>query len=190
MNYELEEYLKELKKRLRSLPCKERDEIIKYYEEYLSEADETETEALGSPEALSEKLLADNNICKKSKRYSASRIIFLIITFPIWLPLLAAWYVILISAVICIAAVELAFAACVPSSLFSLVCLAIKYSYLPWTLIYAGIAFFAAGAAILCFKPFFFAIKAVIRFGISTTAALLNAVGIRNNINRAGKEDA
>lgn len=59
------EYLRELKDRLSHLPREEREEALKYYEEYFEEAGDKTVEEiideLGTPEEVAEKILADFN---------------------------------------------------------------------------------------------------------------------------------
>ena len=98
-------FLKQLNKVFRSLPRKEREDRLRFYSEMIDDRMEeglTEKEAvaaIGSVEELSA------NLPRKKKGWSIWVIILLLLGAPLWIPLLAAAFAVVLAIVIALLAV-------------------------------------------------------------------------------------
>ncbi len=106
-------FLKELRRRLRTLPKEERERTVSYFEELIDDAvEEGKTEEaavadLGNPAEIAADILGEANIPKK-KKLSAGTIVLLVVGSPIWLSLLVAAVCIVFSVVIALYSIVLA----------------------------------------------------------------------------------
>lgn len=207
-----EQYLTKLERALHAMPYTERSEIMRYYEEYFLEATDEELEKLGTPDALAARILAENNedtsaenigtvventgsaventgaaVENRNEMPAAVKIILLVLTSPVWLMLLLAWYIVLLSAVVSLASIEIMLAVVFPMSITAAVMSMVCYSYLPYMLIYLGEALIGGGAALLLYRPFFTACKAILRFLVFTTKRLWRITGL-GGAHKSGKE--
>lgn len=123
-----EEYLAALRRALSQMPQEEKEKQLAYYDELICDMCEdgmSETEAtakLGDPKAVAEELLAALPLgtLVKSRIRSADRpsgltIALLVLGFPLWFPLLAAAFAVVLSLVITVWALAISFAAVVVS---------------------------------------------------------------------------
>lgn len=122
-------YCARLEQALSSMPPAERQEIIRYYLEFLEDASEDERSALGTPEELAQRILRENGIFppdtaaappKKNSNRIAKWII-LACTCYIWIPLLTTWYSLLLTALIVLAVIPIALCAALLGGLFTFV---------------------------------------------------------------------
>lgn len=173
-----QEYCAQLERALSPMPPEERQETIRYYLEFLEEASDEERAKLGTPETLAARILQENGISPQpqpqmppqKKSGNAGKIIALAATFYIWLPLLLAWYIILLSAIIFIACIPISFAAILLSGILCFV-LVIFYD-IPTALLLLGMGVFSAGVLILLWKPLSIAACAIVKFAVFTTKKL------------------
>ena len=110
-----QEYCAALEQALSPMPPEERQETIRYYLEFLEDANESERAALGTPTELAQRILRENGLSaaapfpgnppKRKKRTAI--FVALACTFYLWLPLLLTWYILLLTALICIAVIPL-----------------------------------------------------------------------------------
>ncbi|MCC8042847.1 MAG: DUF1700 domain-containing protein [Oscillospiraceae bacterium] len=170
-----QEYCTALDKLLKKLPSEERQETVRYYTEYLEDASEEEKAALGTPGELAEKILRENGIEPKVKNTNNGKrktviITILVCTFYIWIPLLLAYYIILLCTLICVAIIPilLAFAFCL-----ALVTAPFCFTqFLPRGLLILGGGFVSIGIGLLLLKPFWIACRSIVKFGIFTAKKL------------------
>lgn len=98
-----EEFMKELAYLLRDIPANEREDALAYYENYFDEAGaENEykvIQELGSPAAVAEKILADTqqNAANEKKQGMSKETkiliaIIIILTFPLWIGVVAGLF--------------------------------------------------------------------------------------------------
>ncbi len=177
-----EAYCARLETALYPMPPEERQETIRYYLEFLEEASEEERLALGTPEALAARVLQDSGISataptaaqtvSQPKSHRTAHLVLSICTFPIWLPLWISWYAMLFSGLICLACIPIAFAASLLGMLFYGVL--ILFHDIPLALLGIGVGLICGGIAILLWKPFWIACRAVITFTIYTTKQFLH----------------
>lgn len=175
-----QEYCAQLERALSPMPPEERQETIRYYLEFLEEASDEERAKLGTPEELAQRILQENGISPQpqpqpqmppqKKSGNAGKIIALAATFYIWLPLLLAWYIILLSVIIVIACIPISFAATLLGGILYFV-LMLFYD-IPTALLLLGMGVFSAGVLILLWKPLFIAICAIAKFTVFTTKKL------------------
>lgn len=122
------DYLDRLRASLALMPAEEREAQLAYYEELfddmledgMSEAEVSER--LGAPEAVAQELLAEiplgtlvKNRVKAEGRPSAMTIILLVLGAPLWLPLLLAFFAVLLSVLITFWAVGLSLGVVLPA---------------------------------------------------------------------------
>lgn len=175
-----QEYCAQLERALSLMPPEERQETVRYYQEFLEEASDEERAELGTPEQLAARILQENGIFSQNqtppqkKSGNAGKIIALAATFYIWLPLLLCWYILLVCALIVLACIPISFAAVLVSGIISFAMVMI-YD-IPTALLMLGTALFSGGILILLWKPFSIAACAIVKFTIFTTKKLWYAV--------------
>lgn len=172
-----EAFCARLETALSRMAPEERQEIIRYYSEFLEEASEEERIALGTPEELATRVLQENGIptaaptttepIPQPKDHHTSHLVISICTFPIWLPLWASWYVILLSALICLACIPISFGASLLGMLFYGIL--ILFQDVPIALFGIGVGLICGGITILLWKPIWIACRSVVKFAIYTT---------------------
>ena len=158
----IEEYINQLRTYLYGMPENDMNEALEYYTEYLSEvSDENldeEIKKLGNPEFLAKQLKSEvpnntqMNFSDKNKNSnSALKITVLILTSPIWLSLLAAYFSIYVTIICVIFSVYIAFPA---MALTFLICAfgTAKYSVYD-VIFFAGGFLITLGASLMLFKP-------------------------------------
>ena len=126
-----EAFLAALRERLSGFPRNDMEERILFYEEMIDERiedgmpEEEAVAAVGSLDEISEQIMSEIPLSKlvmskvkPKRRLHAWEIILLILGFPVWFPLLLAFFIILLSlyivvwsGVFCVYAVNLSFAA-------------------------------------------------------------------------------
>ena len=155
-----EEYINQLRTYLSGMPENDMNEALEYYTEYLSEVpDENldeEIKKLGNPEFLAKQLESEvqnntqMNFSDKNSN-SALKITVLILTSPIWLSLLAAYFSIYVTIICVIFSVYIAFPA---MSLTFLICAFGTAKYSVYNVIFfAGGFLITLGASLVLFKP-------------------------------------
>ena len=155
-----EEYINQLRTYLSGMPENDMNEALEYYTEYLSEVpDENldeEIKKLGNPEFLAKQLkneVQNNtqmNFSDKNSN-SALKITVLILTSPIWLSLLAAYFSIYVTIICIIFSVYIAFPA---MALTFLICAFGTAKYSVYNVIFfAGGFLITLGASLVLFKP-------------------------------------
>ena len=108
------EFLRRLEKALAPLGAQERQDALEYWEEYIAEAAEEDGEEaaianIDAPEDIAQRLLAEAGIAAvPRKKHSASYWVLLVMASPIWLPLGAAAFAIVLCALIALALLALA----------------------------------------------------------------------------------
>lgn len=159
------EFLQQLENYLHTLTKEERENALSYYREYLEEAGEdaaSAIEALGSPQSVAERIIAEageSGYAYTSPEYSPSSgtdggrialtITFIIITFPIWFTVFCLWASLIFSmAVILLAFVFSAVAAPIQGALF------IRDGMLGMGLWDIGSGILCIGLALLLWQPF------------------------------------
>lgn len=168
-------YCARLEQALSSMPPAERQEIIRYYLEFLEDASEDERSALGTPEELAQRILRENGIFppdtaaappKKNSNRIAKWII-LACTCYIWIPLLTTWYSLLLTALIVLAVIPIALCAALLGGLFTFV-LAL-FQDVPSALMQLGMGLACGGVAALVAYPIWIACKSIVKFALFTT---------------------
>ena len=168
-----DEFLRELDARLDALPSGEREKSLDYYSEIIDDMTEngcTEEEAvaqLGPIEKIAEEILLDAPLttlmlakAKPKHTMQAWEIVLLVIGAVVWLPLLIAFFAVVLSVYVCIwaviislFAVVLAFAVsavAVPVGIVVLIFL-VAHIGLPGVLMAVGAALVLAGLAVAFF---------------------------------------
>lgn len=175
-------YCARLEQALSSMPPAERQEIIRYYLEFLEDASEDERSALGTPEELAQRILRENGIFppdtaaappKKNSNRIAKWII-LACTCYIWIPLLTTWYSLLLTALIVLAVIPIALCAALLGGLFTFV-LAL-FQDVPSALMQLGVGLACGGVAALVAYPIWIACKSIVKFALFTTKKMWHFV--------------
>ena len=148
-----QEYCAALEQALSPMPPEERQETIRYYLEFLEDANESERAALGTPTAI---------------------FVALACTFYLWLPLLLTWYILLLTALICIAVIPLSLVCAAGLLLF--VGIAILFQDAALGLFSVGCGIFILGLCVLLALPLWKACQAVARFTAFSTKKLWHAL--------------
>mgnify|MGYP000931449696 FL=1 len=162
-----EQFLKELRNRLKRLPPDDVNDALEYYEEYLDEAGpekEAETiSAWGTPAQVASQILADyvvkqgNGTPTAKKGLSTAWTVALAIcASPVAVPLAAAAVCVMIALVVAVAAVILSIGACAAAlAAGGVVCviagLSVTFQSFPTMLFFVGIGLLCAGAGIALF---------------------------------------
>ncbi|QED49354.1 DUF1700 domain-containing protein [Cytobacillus dafuensis] len=165
-----EEYLKELRQKLKKLPNDEVDAALDFYGEYFDEAGEENTEQiikkLGSPSLVASQILAeyavkglDNEASTTKKGFSAIWFIILaILASPIALPLLILIISLVFALVLMFGAFIFTFFTVIFALVFSGIISAIAgfaviTQHWQTSLFFIGIGLTASGIGILLFSP-------------------------------------
>ena len=106
------EFLERLRKNLASLSIEERENAVRYYEEFFDECenDEVAAQQLGSPEEIAQQILKENGIenpvppmsepvKEKSKVNIGLVIAIIILTFPLWIGIVAVAFCLLVAVI-------------------------------------------------------------------------------------------
>ena len=162
------EYGARLARSLPSLAKEERDETVRFYQEFLEDATEPDAASLGSPEELAARIMAEKNTGAasapdKSRPHWAWRITLLCCTCYLWIPLWAVWYVLLATMILCIASVWIGIAGSLCMGLVCGIWAAVKGN-VPLALLDVGIGLVCGGLAVLLWKPFWTALRWSVRF--------------------------
>ncbi|MBQ8824308.1 MAG: DUF1700 domain-containing protein [Ruminococcus sp.] len=175
------EYLSRLEKALKTLSEEERKEALDFYAAYFEDGG-TPTD---QPEEAAERILKENkenNILLEEKKENQVKksniniplIILLIISSPIWLSLLVAFFSVILSVIVVIAVVPIAF-------LFAFV-FALIYGfmmvpvYFPRALCVLGVSLFSAGITMLLFKPCLKLLVLICKGTASLTCKMWNSI--------------
>ena len=150
-----EEYINQLAGCLHGMNDEERSSALVYYREYLAEAGDNAAaamEALGSPQSVAERILAEAEDAKepyKPKQSVWVTVLLAIANFPLWITMLSLW----LSLLITMAAILLAFAAAtIIAPIQGIVDLTSSmYGHGLWSI---GSGILSAGLALLLWKPF------------------------------------
>ena len=150
-----EEYVNQLADCLYGMNDEERNSALDYYREYLAEAGDNVAaamEALGSPQSVAERILAEAGDVKepyKPKHPVWVTVLLAIAASPLWITLLSLWLSLLIS----MAAILLAFAAAtINAPIRGIVDFTSSmYGQGLWNI---GSGVLSAGLALLLWKPF------------------------------------
>lgn len=155
-----EQYLQELKERLRAIPKEDRDEALSYCEEYFFEAKEENFQQayddLGSPSKFAAQIKADsiikqqeemnvNKTKSKSDMKSLWIIVLGILSLPISLPLAIAGCALLFAGFLVLCALGLVAFICVMIFFILSICAIILGVKLVGISLYAALAFFGSG---------------------------------------------
>lgn len=178
-----EEFLSQLRNRLKKLPPEEVNDALEYYEEYLEEAGpehELETiRAWGNPRQVASQIMAQYAIKQMTEEPSVHKgissvwmIVLAIFASPIALPLAAALAVIVLALLICLLAVLLSLSAAAVSIVVSgLACFVVGLfliaQSLPTCLLFTGVGLFLSGLGVI-FSIF------VARISIKSFRAIIN----------------
>lgn len=158
-----QEYCAVLERALSAIPAEERQETVRYYREFLEDASDSERQALGTPEELAARILAENGVGGKPKNDHRGAIIaVLICTFYIWLPIGIAVYTVFLCAIVCVAAIWTALLASMVVCLFA-GALTIPQDA-PTALAAIGIGLICGGVGIMSLPVCFAAIRAIAGF--------------------------
>lgn len=177
-----QEYCAALEQALSPMPPEERQETIRYYLEFLEDANESERAALGIPTELAQRILRENGLSAaapfpenppKQKKRTAI-VVALACTFYLWLPLLLTWYILLLTALICIAVIPLSLVCAAGLLLF--VGIAILFQDAALGLFSVGCGIFILGLCVLLALPLWKACQAVVRFTAFSTKKLWHAL--------------
>ena len=159
-----DEFLRELDARLDALPQSEREKSLAYYAEMLDDMTEngcTEEEAvaqLGPIEKIAEEILLDAPLttlmlakAKPKHTMQAWEIVLLVIGAVVWLPLLIAFFAVVLSVYVCIWAVIISLFAVVLAFAVSAVAVPIGIAVLIWKVAPIGLpgVLMAVGAALV-----------------------------------------
>ena len=134
--------------------------------------------ALGTPTELAQRILRENGLSAaapfpgnppKQKKRTAI-FVALACTFYLWLPLLLTWYILLLTALICIAVIPLSLVCAAGLLLF--VGIAILFQDAALGLFSVGCGIFILGLCVLLALPLWKACQAVARFTAFSTKKL------------------
>lgn len=177
-----EEFLTELQKRLSGLPQGDIDERIAFYGEMIDDRMEdgiTEEEAvaeIGTVDLVVEQIMSETPLAKLVKekvkpkrRLRTGEIVLLVLGSPVWVPLIAAFIVVVLSlyivigaAVVCVYTTDISMAAGVLSCVISVV-LSLKSGNFAGVFFAAGMGMVCAGCAILLFFASVWISKSVLK---------------------------
>ena len=150
-------YCARLEQALSSMPPAERQEIIRYYLEFLEDASEDERSALGTPEELAQRILRENGIfppdtAAAPPKKNSNRI--------------AKWII--------LAVIPIALCAALLGGLFTFV-LAL-FQDVPSALMQLGMGLACGGVAALVAYPIWIACKSIVKFALFTTKKMWHFV--------------
>lgn len=182
-----QEYCARLEGLLYPMPPEERQEIIRYYMEFLEEADEAERLSLGSPEELAEKVLRENGIPRtptpplnpppspaSQKGNTAGKIILLVLTSPIWFSLLIAFFAIIFSLLVCLIVIPLSLAVALPTAIAGV--FLTRPTDIPYIVFNIGCGLICGGLALLLWRPVWLGVCAVCKGTVFVTKKLFQTV--------------
>lgn len=159
-----EQFLTQLRNRLKGLPSDDIEDALEYYKEYLDDAgpeNEAATiEAWGNPDQIASQILADYavkrvNAGSSKKGLSTIWVVILaIFASPIAVPIAAAVVCVIVALVIAIASLVLAFGAAaiglVAGGLLSIIMgLCVMFQSFPTMIFYVGSGLFCTGFGVL-----------------------------------------
>lgn len=172
-----QDFLKELENALSGLPEEEIKKTTDYYCEMIDDAVENGEneygfiEKLGSVEEISQKIIGETHGYKIKKKTDVSQIILILLSSPIWLPLLVAafaiifaLYVVMWSIVVTLFSVCTSFAVAAVVLITASVFLAVQMPVR--ALLFAGFALLLAGLSIWIFYFARLCAKLVIRLSV------------------------
>lgn len=188
------EFLGIIKDGISGLPQADIDERLAFYSEMIDDRVEeglTEEEAVadaGSPEEIIKQIIADyplNKIVREKMKPSRSlkgwEIVLIILGFPLWFPLLAAAFAVVLSLYVCVWAVvislwavEVSLIACVPGGIAAAVLFFTRGQVLQAVAL-LGAAIFLAGFSIL----FFIICKTVSKGVLELTKKVMRSIKSR-----------
>ncbi len=156
-----EMYIKQLAQALESLPAQERADVLAYYTEFLEDASEAEREALGTPETLAQRILHDSGIGSTpsdtppapAHRNLALYIVIAVVTSPIWLSLLVAFWAIVLSCVITLGVLLVALGAACLIGIIGGIVVAVALGDIGQLLFGVGSGLLCGGFFLLLAKP-------------------------------------
>mgnify|MGYP003300502312 CR=1 FL=1 len=199
------QFLKLLNKKLWSLPKTEREERLNFYDEIIEDKIEeglTEEDAvgeIGSIDEVAKQILGENSIISQAKEtlsktnaLKTKYVVLLIISFPIWFPLLASLLSVAITLFVSFWAITISLWAifgslCITSPALIILGIFFNYTANPYiTLSLIGIAIVCAGLAIL----FYYLIKATTNLSILITKNICNVIKNSNTIDEIKSDDA
>lgn len=188
------EYLSKLGERLSSLPAKEREAALKYYDDLFNDAgfinEQAVISSLGSPQSLAHTILNDRNGIayelnktkkevkavknKMTARQSYIAAVIIIITFPIWGSLLLIFLLALLSMLVAAALILSAFAI-LGAALF---CMGVAYINRSFsiTLALLGTGIAMTSLSLLLFSPVMNLVIRLMRFILKKSIKLLNNI--------------
>lgn len=175
-----QEYCTRLEAALQAMAPEERQETLRYYREFLADAQDAERDALGTPEALAQKILQENGIAapspvpvpspspsaapaasprKASGGDTALKIILLLVTCPIWLSLLVTVLAVVLSLLVCLLVIPI----CLMVALVAAVAYAVFSAWkdIPYALFLAGMGLICGGGALLLWRPIWLLIRSI-----------------------------
>lgn len=149
-----QEYLSRLERALKDAPEDDRNEALAFYHDYFEDGGIP----TDSPEETADRLLHDGKptVPGKKKTTFGWKLTVIILTFPFWIGILAAWFALLVTAWVVLAVFPIALAA---GSIGSLIGGISYFSiYYPIGLQGIGWALAGGGLTMLCWKPCLLAI--------------------------------
>ena len=143
------EYIEKLREHLNVMPQEEQDRIVDYYKNIILQAQDPDEmiKSLGTPSEVAANVLSE--YIKRPKRKSRGMLIFIIASFPIWLPIVAAIFSIIFTIVIVIVTFAITGVGLLILSPFLL------FSDFSNGLLALGAALMISGVVMLIFKPAF-----------------------------------
>lgn len=166
-----EEFLIRLKKKLSAIPKDEADEAIKYYEEYLSEAENIEEaiKDLGTPENVSAKIIATyidkSNSAGKNNLNLLWLCILAILSAPLTIPLVCILFALVITGLsLMFASACVAFSGLAVSIDFLWTGFIALFKYFPSGIFYIGLSFLVFSVSLALIKILIFICGNLIRF--------------------------
>lgn len=189
-----QEFLTAIQQQLDRMPQSDLQKSLDYYSEMIDDrmeddlSEEEAVEALGSIEEIVQQILIDLPLptlvktkTAPKRRYQVWEIVLLVLGSPLWIPLLGALVLVLLSAaavywcvILALYAVDLSFAAVTISGIGGAVCLLLSQHPIH-SLLLLGIGMIGLGAAIL----WFFICNKALSVAIGVMRQLLHRVKIR-----------
>lgn len=160
-----EQFLEQLRNKLKGLPPEDMEDALEYYKEYLDEAgpeNEAATiEAWGDPDRIATQILADYAAKRVDAKPSARKglstvwvVILAIFASPIAVPIAAVIVCVMLALIIAVGSVVLGFGAAAVGLFAGGVCsvimgLCVMFQSFPTTVFYVGTGLFCAGLGIV-----------------------------------------
>lgn len=178
------EFLEELKRLLSSLPAGEIEKQVSYYSELLDDmvedgmSEAQAVEKLGPPREIADSILSETAVPPageprtRPRGLSVISIVLLVLGFPLWFPLLVAFFAVLLAVYIVIWAVVLVlFAAALSVAVCTLAFFVLFFlrlgTGLPGALMLLGTAIVCAGLTIPVYFVALYAAKLIIRVSVA-----------------------